>query len=662
VIAVVLFHAGVPGFDGGYIGVDVFFVISGYLITQLLAPAVDPSVRGWLPEFYIRRARRILPALFVTSMVVAVMAIVLLLPWDLRRFGQYLAGTAVLATNVVEWQDRIGYFRSSAVHSALGHFWSIAIEEQFYLLYPLVLMILVRYFTRYRSGALVALGAISLGACIWASYYRQNANYFLAPFRAWELLLGAALASPSFTLRLKSRLASELLGVLALAGLAAAAWLYTPETRYPGVDTLVPCAASAALIFSGREDTTLAKRLLSVRPLVFTGLISYSLYLWHFPVLILIQYYWIVPFDAPTLGIVLALIYGIAVLSWWLVERPIRSRTLLSSDRSFALAALLCSVSMLVVGMALVKAEGLPRRFPEETRVRDPPGQIEWLTRCVTLKSDQIARGELCSYGPAGDDIPRVLVWGDSHAMVLLPAYKQLALRHHLRIYLAATSTCQPILGLVDRMSNATGRARCADFNTAVVGAVRQLKPQLIILNAHWIETDRDPASPEYSASAPGASLFEYWLERTLRLTASNRGAVCVVEDVPAYRYDLPYAIAVARLRGMSTDFLRVSRTEALAQYREPERVFHRLEQQGMLRIVDPKDSLCRSDYCAFESGGELLYRDDNHLSVAGASSVATSLDACFRDFAPQTEQASEIRPAGTDELMMHVQRRATGE
>ena len=327
VIAVVLFHAKVPGFSGGYVGVDVFFVISGYLITGLISENADRPLKFWLPEFYIRRARRILPALFATCVIVAVPVIALYLPWDLARFGSALAATPVMMTNIVVWRQVFSYFRSDVTLLPISHLWSIAVEEQFYLIYPLTLALISQCLPRNRHTALFAIALASFTACVWGSYYAPSANYFLAPSRAWELLLGAMLAIRAES-SIKSLLAREMLAALGLVTLIISVWRYDATTRYPGAYSLAPCAASALLILSGGGPSTLVSRLLSRRPLAFTGLISYSLYLWHFPILIVFPYFQITQVGSVEMAGMLACTYLIAAFSWRYVEMPVRNRTL----------------------------------------------------------------------------------------------------------------------------------------------------------------------------------------------------------------------------------------------------------------------------------------------------------------------------------------------
>jgi peptidoglycan/LPS O-acetylase OafA/YrhL len=634
VVAVVLFHAEIPGFSGGFVGVDVFFVISGYLITQLLTGSMGKPRRLWLTDFYVRRARRILPALFATSLVVTVAAVAILLPWDLARLARYLAATSALGTNIAAWMERISYFQSNSVHVPITHFWSIAIEEQFYLIYPITLVFIGRYFPRHQTRVLLALAVVSFAVCVWGSYHAAAANYYLAPSRAWELLLGGALAMGGER-SVKSRFANELLAACSLIILACAVYWYGPKTPYPGWYAIAPCAASAILILTGRRESTLTGKLLSKRPLVFTGLISYSLYLWHFPVLELSSYYNIRKIGAYGLSILIAFIYIAAVVSWKWVEVPIRTRVFLKSDRSFLLSALIVNIVILGVGVVLWESDGLPRRFPPEVRARGGEGLFDsdFVTRCANMPFDKIASGDLCSFGPRDNDTVRGVVWGDSHTVALLPAYQKLAISHHLQLYFAVHSSCRPLLGL--RVRNDSARIDCARFNVAVAQAVRRLDPRLLILNAHWIDADTDLISQSNADAVPGESNFTRGLRETLRETGSIDRSVCVVLDVPTFKYDLPTALGVARKRGIAEDFLRLTRAEALEQYRGPERDIRALEQRGMLRSVDPKDLLCPGNWCNFESDGNLLYWDADHLSRAGAQFLSSVIDGCFRDIAP---------------------------
>lgn len=618
VLAVVFFHAGVPGFNGGYVGVDIFFVISGYLITRLLAESAVSSAGLWLRTFYVRRGRRILPALLITSAVAALAATVLLLPWDLLDFGKFLAASSAFLSNLAAWNQ--GDYFNTARSVPILHFWSLAVEEQFYLAYPLVLLLLARYLPRHRLLALIALAAISFAACVWASYEKPRSNFFLAPTRAWELLLGAIVAFAERQWHLP-RAARELLAALAGVILIVAIGLYDSQLHYPGVATLAPCVATAILIATHGVPITLVGKLLQQRPLVFTGLVSYSLYLWHLPILVIANYYAIRDPGTARLAVCLVLIYVTATVSWRLIEKPIRERTLLKSDRTFLLTAGALNGVLLVAGLTLWISNGFPQRFDEadvpRAWNREVPG-------CERLPFEKVASGGLCSYGPQTEDAPRALVWGDSHAEALLPAYQQLAALYGVRTYFAVKSGCQPLLGVA-----IVGRDDCERFNNAVVAAIERLNPRLLILNAHWIDKD---LVPEGNLALPsGISTFRSALEQTVKQVRTQQRSICTVLDVPSFKYDVPRSLVMARVLGVSSDFLRLSRTDALQQSAGPEQDIRKLEQEHLFRTVDPKDVLCRSGWCVFRSNGTVLYGDSHHLATMGALSVVSAIDGCFR-------------------------------
>jgi peptidoglycan/LPS O-acetylase OafA/YrhL len=624
VICVVLYHANVAAFRGGYVGVDVFFVISGYLITMLLTGPVTGTVWSQLKIFYLRRARRILPALLVTSAVSAAAAPLLLLPWDLREFGKFLAASVVQLANLAAWSH--GNYFNTAGQVLFEHLWSIAVEEQFYITYPLLLLLLLRQPQR-RLSALAAVAAVSFAACVWGSVYKPASNFFLPPSRAWELLLGAVVALAEPGLRLPQEARQLLAGVAALV-LAVSVWACGVwQIPYPGVATLAPCLATAALIVTGAGRETAVARCLRAPPLLFTGLVSYSLYLWHLPVFGLFACYHLDDLGAAGLVALLAALYAIAALSWRFVERPVRTGAVLRSSRSFLITAGAVSAALLATGMVFWSSHGLPQRFAAD-EVPDPWPPPERV--CEQRSPEQVAAGELCNYGPVTGEVQRVLVWGDSHAIALIPAYERLAASHHMHIYVAVRPSCRPLLGVSNIGIDPSQRERCWRFNAAVAAAISRIKPGLVILNARWIDEDA-MLVPDPDLKRPlGASNFLASLEYTLRQVDAAGRSVCAVLDVPTLRYEAPRYLATARLFGRSASVLQLSRVEALRQFAGPERDFRSLERAGRLTTADPKDVLCPHETCAVVAGGRVLYGDSNHLSLAGTMLVVGTLERCF--------------------------------
>ena len=622
VISVILFHNGIPGFDGGYVGVDVFFVISGYLITQLLEESRDESAPRRLATFYVRRMRRILPALLATCLVTAIVAVALFTPDQLVNVGKFLAATPVMLSNVATW-TRGDYFAPGVRQLPLSHLWSISVEEQFYLVYPLLLIAITRYRLPYRRLTLVVFASLSLALCVWASHRAPEANYVFAPTRAWELLLGGMLTIGGVP-RIGNRIAAEGLAVAGLLGIAIAVHFYTSAIRYPGTAAMLPCMATAALLATGSGPRpALVNRMLSWPPLVFVGLISYSLYLWHQPLLVFANYYYIAPLRPAATAALLVATLLVATASWRFIERPVRARILMKSTRTLLVGVGVGSAGILLAGLVLWNSDGFPQRFPPQTR-----GLIVSMTatpelvRCVEEVSlEQVRAGRVCNYGP-GDPSPKVLLWGDSHALAMMPAVKELAKAHGMHVYFVAKYNCLPLFAPSNptKIDTATDRYGCANFNTAVLEAVTRLEPELIILDGAWAAGEPPPRVPDIAAG----------IEQTVSRVGHHSRSICVVFAVPMLKYAVSDALFVARRRHIPDDFLRVSRADALAQHRDMEHDMRAVAERSGLTLVDPKDALCPADSCLYKADDRSLYFDDSHLSVYGALYVARTLEPCF--------------------------------
>jgi peptidoglycan/LPS O-acetylase OafA/YrhL len=627
VLAVILFHARVPGFAGGYIGVDVFFVISGYLITQILMAGTEHALSRRLRDFYVRRCRRILPALLVLLLATAPLACWLFPPADLTSFGRQLIATAVFLGNLVTLHTA-GYFDLQTPLNPLSHLWSIAVEEQFYVVFPLVFLASGR-----SSGGRLALlcGAAlaSFALCVWGSYEHPTPNFFLAPTRAWEFLLGSLVALGVGRSLRHHRLA-DALATAALVALAGCLIWYSRSTPYPGLYALVPCASAAILLATGGGSASRIGRWLGARPLVFTGLISYSLYLWHLPVLMYAKYYHIRPLEPQELAVVLCSTYLLAALSWRYVEAPVRGRALLRSDARFLRAAGAATVAVVLLGALLWGSGGLPGRFDdtEAKFVGTDDRYLQDAHDCVRSPHD-VAAGSLCSFGPRTNANAQVVVWGDSHAITLFPAYERIASARGVRVRAAVRPACRPLLGVASPFDRA-GRPGCAEFNRATLEAIDAINPSLVILNAFWTYPDLRLEANEEGRAAPTS--FTVAFERTLRALGSERRKICVVGEVPKLDYDLPNAdLLVARRRGLDPAFLAPSRGDALLRLRELDGYFADLRERHGFALVDPTATLCAGSKCALLTpDGRPVYRDDNHLAVDGALLLAKSLEACF--------------------------------
>jgi peptidoglycan/LPS O-acetylase OafA/YrhL len=581
------------------------------------------SARHRLATFYVRRLRRILPALLATCLVTAIVAVVLFTPDELVNVGKFLAATPVMLSNVATW-TRGDYFAPGVRQLPLSHLWSISVEEQFYLIYPLLLIAITRYRLPYRRLTLVVFASVSLAFCVWASHRAPEANYVFAPTRAWELLLGGTLAIGGAP-QIWNRIAAEGLAVASLLGIAVAVHLYTAATRYPGTAAMLPCMATAVLLATGRSPRpALVNRMLSWPPLVFVGLISYSLYLWHQPLLVFVNYYYITPLTPAGTAVLLAATLLVAIASWRFIERPVRARILMKSTQTLLVGVGVGSAGILLAGLVLWNSDGFPQRFPPDTR-----GLIVSMTatpelvRCVEdVSLEQVRTGRVCNYGP-DDPSPKVLLWGDSHALALMPALEELAKAHGMHAYFVAKYNCLPLFAPLNptRVDTATDRYRCATFNSAVLEAVARLEPQLIILDGAWAAGEPPPHVPDIASG----------IEQTISRVGHHSRSVCVVFAVPILKYAVSHALFMARRRQIPDDFLSLSRADALAQRRDMEHDVRAIAlRSSRLVVADPKDALCPADSCLYEADGRSLYFDDSHLSVYGALYVARTLEPCF--------------------------------
>jgi peptidoglycan/LPS O-acetylase OafA/YrhL len=627
VVAVILCHAGVPFMRGGFAGVDVFFVISGFLITQLLVPASRAASWRALGDFYLRRARRILPALFVMLLVVSLVVAILFVPSELEGYGRSLRLASVMLGNVASWSGG-NYFDALTEQLPLLHVWSVAVEEQFYLVFPWLLLAVARFAPQRLLMTLVLCLLVSLAFCLYCSHLRVAANYYLTPTRGWELMIGACLAVKE-PAGLASRWLREGITALCLVALAASFVWLRQDVSFPNLWALVPCLATAGLLAVGRAGPTSCLAPLEWRPVVFTGLVSYSLYLWHAPALTLFERYNLEPPTALQIAVLLVGVYAVSVVSFYCVEQPVRRRRVLVPNGRLLAVLALAMLALVALAEVLIRTRGLPQRFDPPLRALlerpDLPPQAQ---RCMGFARVELRSVELCRFGPAAESRPRAIAWGDSHAVVLLPAFEHLAQERSVALGFASHPACRPLPGVSSESPGDRYFENCEEFNEEMFGLVERERPELVILAAQWSKPDRFISSAERAPQ--GVSIFSVGLERTLARLTKAGARVCVVLDVPELRYPLPGALLTARQRGLDEEYLTLTREEARASLAAAERDIRALAARYPVDVVDPKDVLCASGRCEIGDGKLAYYRDTNHLTVAGAKRVTPSIDGCF--------------------------------
>ncbi|RMF41066.1 MAG: acyltransferase [Alphaproteobacteria bacterium] len=649
VVPVMLFHAHVPGFAGGFVGVDVFFVISGFLITSI----IDAEIRAGgfsVIGFYERRVRRILPALFLICIFTAVAAWFLLMPADLRLYGRSLAGAVGMYSNFV-FAAGAGYFDAPAAVKPLLHTWSLAIEEQFYLVFPWLLIGLRRHLPGRVGGVLAALLVLSLAASVLGVALDAENTFFMPHMRAWELLTGALLAL-GVVPQWRSRTARELAAVLGLVLILVPVFVYSDLTPFPGLAALPPCIGTALIIHAGLGGSSRAGRLLALEPLRVTGLMSYSLYLWHWPLIMFAGYIAMRPLTVIETAGILALTAAVSAASWAFVERPFRRRSGGIARRPLFMAAGSFAVVLIGAGAALDLMRGLPWRFPPDiARMVEAKALHRAATagcntvgrRIAALEPGEPAGPLACRFG-AKDRPAEILLWGDSHAGALLPALDAAARRAGRAGLMMWHGGCPALLG-VDLQSKRRSH-RCRQFNDRVAEHIAATRPALVVIVSRWGlyangtrygDEEGSPMLLSPDGMAHNPEVFAAGLRASVAAALAAGARVLLVGPVPEVGFDAPSMVARARIFGHPPP-QGPRREDFLARQRVPLKVIAELGKLPGVSVFWPHEILCGPEVCRLLEGDEILYFDDDHLSLAGSALFVDRLAAFMAALAPETE------------------------
>ncbi len=633
VLAVLFYHAGF-GFSGGYVGVDVFFVISGYLITGLLLKEHEGAGFRLLP-FWERRIRRILPPLALVVSATLAAGWFLLLPQDLLYLGRSVLAQGLMISNV-HFLTEAGYFDHAAELKPLLHTWSLAVEEQFYLFFPLLFALFRRMTRRVLAVVIMITGGISLGLSVWWAAAHPLGNFYLLPTRGWELLTGAMVAvwrgAPT------RRGCAEAAGWGGLACILAPMFLYDHHTRFPGLTALPPCLGTAALIWANRATVSSTGRLLSARPLVWIGKISYSLYLWHWPLLALARYSSFEPLSSTQRVALLAASAVLAALSWRFVETPFRTGRLKGRPRAtFAFAAAV-TAWFTGIGAMLMAVRGAPARVPEEApghaaRSRADIDALEQQSYLLDL--DRARAGAFPLIGRTGADRPLdILVWGDSHASAAMPVIEALCADHGLRGATAMYAGTAPLIGF---RSNGLPGQKSLAFNDAVLAHVRDRRPAHVLLAAKW---------GGYIDQHGDIQVVRAGLERTLHALDATGARVWILRQVPKPRTHVPRSLGVAILHGRDPGRLAIPQEDHLRDKRRQDPLFAGLaEAFPFTRVLDPAPLFAEDAGYRLSLAGEALYCDDSHLSRAGALALRPLLEPVFAAMPGTSPDRQRTRP-----------------
>ncbi len=601
VLSVIFYHVGL-GCSGGYVGVDIFFVISGFLITSILLAEAQRKQTISLQRFWVRRIKRLLPALTAVTASIWLVGIFWLLPADFLEMSRSLLWQTCLVANVYFWRTT-GYFASAAERKPMLHTWSLSVEEQFYLLLPLLVLLLWRRPKILRAVVLLAFAGSFLVSAF--AYMRMpSACFYLLPTRAWELLLGSCLALfPALEPRRASlREATSWLGCLMLA---APIFCYTSSTPFPGPSAVAPCVGALLFIAGNAQGMTRCGRLLSWQPCRYVGLMSYSLYLWHWPVISYVNYARLESLGVAARLTALLLILVLGWVSYEVVEK--RFRNSLWLDRQAFKVAL--AVFLATVGLdSLARyTQGFPKRFSTSFLQAVDITKHSRFNRDLSL---QDARAKNFATFGLSQAPPALFVWGDSHAMAVLPGLDEICRSKGIRGLAATHNSSPPILGAsLDQRFSQLAEEKVA-YNQAVFDAIVVSPARDVLLVGAW---------EDYF----GRDAFPSQIKQTV-VELNGRGKrVWILQEVPVHDVDVPHVYAMARLRGRSIADLLRTRAGYLEYSVRSRDAFAALQQKG--RILDPLDFFYPDGQseCRLEVKGRLIYRDGGHLSDFGSLSFA---------------------------------------
>ncbi|MDV3503101.1 acyltransferase family protein [Marinobacter sp. M-5] len=644
VLPVILFHAGFSWFSGGYVGVDVFFVISGYLITNILISEMSEGNFS-IAKFYERRARRILPALFFVMICCVPFAWLWMVPQELKNFYQSFVAISFFASNVLFWR-KSGYFAPAAEENPLLHTWSLAVEEQFYIFFPLLLLMLWRFGKKPIFYVIIGLSFLSFLLSEYGWRNHPTANFYLLPTRAWELGVGAICA---FLMFQRSPKPNSMAASTGLALIAYSIFFFDETTPFPSVYALAPVLGTALIILYSHEQN-LVNRILASRILVGIGLISFSAYLWHQPLLAFARIRsasepgWVLMFGLSIASLTLALI------TWKYIEQPFRTRELSftrSRKQIFSYAA---------IGTVIFTTSGLYGHFNSGLPDRVAPSGVPFseINIAERIKVNHgldsecegtFTTSEKCRTGPD----PRVMLWGDSFAMHLAQAVLASPSLEGKNLIQFTKSVCSPILGvaLTNRKYPEAWSRSCVSFNDQV---------------RDWLKNDNDI---EYVImSSPLGILFNEIYDATgARRPASEEVVLAAMNETAAFVESLgkkPVFVSPPPRTGEN-----LSKCSTYNLIFEGNEVFDcaftvaELSEQHIavmtflarpdlaLPVLDLGQYICDRGKCPTLVDGINIYRDVGHLSDQGSELIGLRYDL-LGSVQQLADQSQDVPNAGS--------------
>lgn len=599
VLAVIFYHLGFSFIAGGYLGVDVFFVISGYVITLSVMSMLESDQFSIL-EFYNRRIKRIFPALAFMLLLTWIGAYFILLPDSFVDYSKSLASASAFASNIYFWQS-INYFNAASDMKPLLHTWSLSVEEQYYIFMPVFLVIMYRFFNSKFLPVLAVLILLSFVLSCIALTKAPTANFYLLPTRAWELLLGAFVAFIPRKQFLKP-FVLKLLGLVGAILIVVSILFYNHNLAFPAYGALAPCLGAAIIIWVGSQHNLGAKRgvnrLLGAKPLVFIGLISFSLYLIHWPLIVFFKYYRLDVLTTIDVTIILVLTLTLSLFSWQFIEKPFRYSKNITRSGMIAGGAL-CFLFIGTIGLYGVYSKGFEQRFPDyvvETKFTEKSSRIG---NCFFLNAKNYTKwnADTCKVaGASGHNKNKVLLWGDSFANHYIPGFIEYKDGLLFDLYQYTSAGCPPMLSFTSM-----ALPKCSDFNMQAIEVIKKIDIDFVIISAKWTDYNNRGLSG---------------IQSTLNVLDELGISYLVIGQSPQYIIDvnvLSYLKSGGEEEGRWPIVFDRAINDELSSYVKEN------------HFIDPMSLLCIDEQCLYKSNDRLLHSDYGHLSRFGSIFIIQS-------------------------------------
>lgn len=646
VISVVLYHFGLLGFSGGYVGVDIFFTISGYLIGSIVFKQLGQKKFSFT-TFYARRIRRLLPAYLATIIVSTGLAYWLLLPGDFREFGQSIVSATLYVSNIYFYLNT-GYFDTASHLKPLLHTWSLAVEEQFYLIFPLLAWIGFRFSKKAATGLFLTLCLLSFSAALYFIKHDQSAAFYLYPLRAWEMFIGVLLAATAPRALSNSKLNSSL-AFTGLALLVLPIVFYDQATLFPGIAALPPCIGTLLIIYTGEQSNNITKSLLSTKPFVFFGKISYSLYLWHWPIVVFYTYSLEQKLTTIDSTILFIITVAISTLSWLYIETPFRvnKSQWVNNNRSILTLTLFSSILCAGLGYAIHATNGLPSRLsPELQKLATLADGFnsDW-ENCFTQDNEFFPGLEHCKAGNPESSGNILLVWGDSHSLSLKSGLLDIARKYHQDVLIVWRGGCPPVFDIEKRESSSSllEDKKCRQQNDVVrklvdsndgIKAVTLVGRWSYYINGGGTGVDKHNtiSITPVTEHKPGHSennekLFLFALQNTLT-TLNNAGKkVFLVEQPPEFSGYHSRILAKklmmegGRFEDQIKPFTHLNYDDLIHRQR-PMIQFLKGTNKLAVNTLPTHQYFCNTNNCSILIDGKPAYYDNNHISASASKSI----------------------------------------